>query len=213
MYEKGQFVGYVELPPSQVDGVWHLAMARGGREQAVKEFLSRFGFDVYFPMTRIFRVVPLRQLSRAQRANGAKMKKAVLRPVFPGYVFVRFDPSRAWRTRLDAAGVRGLVCNGDLPAAIPDAMIGNIRDQEVDGAVPGPVLMRQLFQIGETVRITTGPFAQFNAVIEELPRDLAEQLRTGKIEDIDESRRVSLAVHLFGRLTPVSVAISEIAKV
>ena len=212
-YKIGDFVGYVEQEPVFRSGSWQLAMVRGGREERAADMLRKYRFEVYFPMTRVMRPLKRRQMSKRQRALGAIVKQAVLRPIFPGYIFVRFSAHDPWRSHFDHAGVSGLVCSGDLPVQVPDQMVDNIRMQEVDGAVPGAVLMRQLFALGETVVIKDGPFASFTATIQELPRRMIEQLRTGLIEEIDESDRVSLAVHMFGRLTPVQVTLGQIAKI
>lgn len=211
-YSVGDFVEYVEPQPQFRSGSWHLAMARGGREESAADNLRKHRFEVYTPLMRVLKPVPQRQMSKKQRLAGAVVKRAVLRPIFPGYIFVRFSDNDPWRSHFDLAGVFGLVCKGDMPVQVNDAMVDGIKAQEMDGAVPGVVLMRQLFQIGETVRIVSGAFSGFTATVEELPRRMVEQLRTGQIGDIDESDRASLAVHIFGRLTPVSLPISEFTK-
>ncbi|CAM5402435.1 Transcription antitermination protein RfaH [Afipia felis] len=213
MLKIGDFVEVVERPAQSADAPWHLAMTRGGREIAVKEFLNRHGFEVYFPLTRVMRPVSRKQMSHKQRAAGAVVRRAVLRPVFPSYVFVQFDPDRdRWHGFFDAAGVHGLVCAGDLPVPIDGELIEHMRSQEVDGAIPGTILWRRLFEVGETVRIAQGPFAGFHAVIEQLPPSLARQVSEGRIEDIDESERVSLAIDIFGRAATMKMAIGMVEK-
>jgi len=213
MLKIGDFVEVVERPVQKADAPWHLAMTRGGRENAAKDFLGKYGFEVYFPLTRIMRPISRKQMSRKQRAAGAVVKRAVLRPVFPSYLFVRFDLNDDRRHGcFDAAGVHGLVCAGDLPVPVDAELIAHMRGQEIDGAIPGVILMRKLFDVGETVRIAQGPFAGFSAVIEQLPASLAQQAREGRIEDIDESERVSLAVDIFGRIATMKMAVGMVEK-
>lgn len=194
-------------------GNWHLAMTRGGRERITQGWLQDHGFEVYFPMARVMRIVAQRHLSRRQRAAGAVVRKPQLKPLFPGYIFVRFDEADCWHTHFDAAGVYGLVCSGDLPAEVPAKLVDDIQAREQNGAVPGDVLLSELFRIGEQVVISSGPFAQFSAVLEELPPAIAEQVRNGRIEDVDESLRASVAVNILGRLTRIKVPLSNLRRI
>ena len=53
------------------------------------------------------------------------------------------------------------------------------------------------FEVGETVRVTTGPFADFNGIIEEI--------------NLDQSK-VTVLVNIFGRETPVELGFTDIVK-
>jgi transcriptional antiterminator NusG len=198
-----------------VQGVaWYLLQARSNAENALREFLKRYGYEVYYPKALLLRQVPKAQLSRAQRAQGDVVRRPTLVPLFPSYPFIRFDIADYHAHALfDLAGVYGLHCaGGERPVVIDDAYVAQLRRLEQNGVLPASTLVKDLFAVGERVRVATGPFAHFSGVIEELPKDLRDQLAAGTIAEVDESLLVKVAVQIFGRSTPVSMPLSAIEK-
>jgi transcription antitermination factor NusG len=207
----GDVIGIVEASHGRADGnpVWHLAQTETGRERLAYERLSGAGYEVYFPQMRVMRPVPRKLLSKRQRISGATVKRPQLSALFPGYVMIRFDKEvGAWHEIFDFAHVRGLVVS-DLWTADrtpPDAVVARLRNLEVDGAVPGDTPVTAMpFQIGERVRIVSGPLADFPAVVDRLP--------TAKLEELDESMRIQLVVNIFGGATPVDVEIGQVERI
>lgn len=193
---------------------WHLSQARTGSERAAMEMLERQDVESYFPKARVFRIVPQRQLSRKQRAAGAVVRRPKEISIFPGYLFVRFDARRAGLNELfDLAGVSGLVCAGEFPVIVDDAFIANVRGLEIEGAVPGSTPIAKLFDIGETVRISGGPFSMFSGVVEAMPAKLAKQILDGTLEELDESMCATIGVEMFGRVSQVHVPLSHLEKI
>ena len=126
-------------------------------------------------------------------------------PFMPRYVFVHFDMGKpGWREIFSFAGIGGMVCEGNLPVAVPDALVASIREREVDGAVPGKSPARLIFKLGEEVRIDGGPFAPLSAIVEALP--------DAPIEQIDSETRIKVSVNLFGRPTPVHLTVGQVDK-
>jgi transcription antitermination factor NusG len=99
-------------------------------------------------------------------------------------------------------------CEGDLPVPIRQRDLDNLRWREVDGVIPGDVTLASLFcgKVGDQVRIVSGPFASFPAVIEELPPGYQPGQR---LDELDESKRVTLLINIFGRPTPTHLSIGE----
>lgn len=185
---------------------WHVVQCIGRSDEQALAWLRRRDVEYYYPMMRVMRRVARNKLSRKQRLSGLRPHRPVFMPLFPRYAFVRMDMGHVgWRDVLDFAGIGGLVCANDLPVQVPDSLICELREREVDGAVPGRTPATQVFRVGETVRITSGPFAEFRAVVERLPRQA--------IEDIDPDTRIRVALNLFGGATPVDLNVAQVAKV
>jgi len=118
------------------------------------------------------------------------------RKFFPGYVLVEMDMTdAAWHLVRNTPKVSGFLGTRDKPTPISEAEAKRILNQVEEGVDrPRPSIV---FEIGEQVRVTDGPFASFN----------------GLIEDVDEERaRVKVAVSIFGRATPVELEYSQVEK-
>jgi len=76
-------------------------------------------------------------------------------PLFPGYCFVAVELQ--WHTARWTPGVVRAVLDGAQPARVPDSAIDEIRARERNGLVGLP--KREMFHVGEQVRILQGPFA------------------------------------------------------
>jgi transcriptional antiterminator RfaH len=125
---------------------WAVVNTHPNREHIAREHLVRQEFDVYCPLIR-------RPRTHARRVEN------VLRPLFPGYVFVALDPEfTRWRPILSTIGVRTLVRFGDRPALIEEAFIQSLRDREVESVIVRPARPARPYQVGQQVRLHGGPF-------------------------------------------------------
>ncbi len=118
------------------------------------------------------------------------------RRFMPGYVLVRAEMSdRVYHLIANTNRVTGFLGPQGKPMPLRDAEVARIVSQVDDAAErPRPQIV---FQIGETVRVTDGPFESFS----------------GQIEDIDEAQgRVKVAVSIFGRATPVELEYAQVQK-
>lgn len=127
--------------------------------------------------------------------DGAKRRSE--RKFFPGYVLVEMEMTdETWHLIKDVPKVMGFIGGTkDKPAPITEkeamAIIGAIQEG-VEKPKP-----KVLYQPGEVVRVTEGPFNDFNGVVEE----------------VDYARnRLKVAVLIFGRSTPVELEFGQVEK-
>ena len=108
----------------------------------------RLGVETFYPQLKQRKVIRRRAETR-------------IGPLFPGYLFARFELGTHYRAVAYARGVRNIVTFGALPATVEDEIIEGIRARLHDGflAVPAPSLMP-----GEIIRIQTGPLQGLEAV-------------------------------------------------
>lgn len=156
------------------DEAWYLAQLKPNSHQIAERNLTRLGFRIFFPRHQ-----------ETRRGNGRF--STALRPMFPGYMFVAFDPTRGlWRAINGTYGVSRLVCAGNAPQQVPQEIVSGLMAR-CDGAGVFDTLTP--FRPGEKVRIGAGPFLDFIAGVEEIATD----------------QRVWVLLDLMGRQTRVAV--------
>jgi len=127
--------------------------------------------------------------------NGVKRKTE--RKFFPGYVLVHMEMSEeTWHLVKECPKVMGFIGGkADKPAPISDreaeAILNRVKTT-VDAPRP-----KTLFEPGEMVRVSDGPFADFNGTVEEVNY---------------EKNRLRVAVMIFGRSTPVELEFTQVEK-
>ena len=172
---------------------WYVVHAYSGFENQVKRSLEErikladleelFG-DVMVPTEEV-----------VEMRDGQKRKSD--RKFFPGYVLVQMEMNdETWHLVKDVPKVMGFIGgSSDKPAPITDREAASILDRIQEGAEkPRP---KVLFETGEVVRITDGPFNDFNGVVEEVDYD---------------KNRLRVEVSIFGRSTPVDLEFSQVEK-
>ena len=112
--------------------------------------LDRLGVEVFLPMLRERKV--LRGECRTTTS-----------PLFPRYLFAKFDVSRQLRAVTYARGVRNIVTFGGGPSIVDESIIQAIRSQATDGVIE---LSEDQFSPGQVVRIHDGPLCGLEAVFE-----------------------------------------------
>jgi transcriptional antiterminator NusG len=153
------------------------------REQAKQRGLSEHIDDV---------LVPKEKVTEARR--GRKIETE--RKFFPGYVLVRMElTDEIYHLIKNTPKVTGFLGSDKKPMPISDVEAQRILQQVQEGVDrPKPSIS---FEVGEQVRVSDGPFASFNGVVEE----------------VDEDRsRVKVAVSIFGRATPVELEFGQVEK-
>ena len=171
-------------------GKWYVIHTQTGYEAKVKEALQQriksLGVE-----DKIFDVViPIREVTVVKRGKKTKTNEKV----FPGYILVRMIlDDKSWLVVRTTQGVTGFVGAGIKPTPISEKEVEAIM-KFVQQEAPK---FKAKFSVGEAVKITEGPFADF----------------LGTIEAIDEERgKVRVLVSIFDRETPVELDFLQVAK-
>lgn len=157
---------------------WYAVHTKAGQERIAEGNLLRQGYESYLP-----RLAGKRKGARGRAGD-------IVRPLFPGYLFVALDIERtAWGAINSTYGVAYLVSFGGRPAALPDHVIPEIRAREAeDGLIRESSLRR--FRAGERVEIADGPFAESDALF----------------QAADGARRVIVLMSMLGRRVPIRLS-------
>lgn len=175
-------------------GQWFVVHTLSGKENKVREKIEsqiRLA-DASIPVYEV--LIPTEKV--AEIKNGKK--QTVNRKIFPGYVYVRMDlydengdlNEKAWYFVQEVQGVISFLGGGDRPTCLSAAEVEDLLRQTEEVAENGPAVAKipSYISIGATVRITDGPFSNFEGVIEEIDA---------------ERGKLKLMVSIFGRSTPV----------
>jgi transcription termination/antitermination protein NusG len=186
-----------EPSPFDRSGRWYVVHTYAGYENKVKKNLASRVRSMAVE-DRIFEVViPMEDVIEFK--NGRKV--VVQKKVFPGYLLVRMGlDDHAWYVVRNTPGVTGFVGSGAKPTPLSRKEVENILGTgvtEVGPAAEKKVRPRLEYEVGEQVRVVTGPFADFNGVISEI--------------DVDRSK-LKVLVNIFGRETPVELEFGDVAK-
>jgi transcriptional antiterminator NusG len=170
---------------------WYVVHTASGHEARVSETL-RQRVETMSLQEKIFELlVPTQDRVIIRGGKKATVKEKI----FPGYLLVKMvldDPT--WLAVRTTPGITGFVGSGNQPTPLSDEEVSNI--QKFISA-PAP-RFKTKFSVGEAIKITDGPFADF----------------LGTIHEIDEEKgKVKVLVSIFGRETPVELDFLQIAKV
>ena len=177
--------------PEQKDMKWYVVRAASGRENkamlllknqiAIEDMGDYFG-EILVPTEEVV------ELKSGQR-------KTSQRKFFPGYILVQVEMSdKVWQLIKSVPHVLGFI--GGLNAKpLPPQEVKKImsRMQSAEDS-PKP---KTLYTPGEMVRVTDGPFAEFNGVVKDVNT---------------EKQRLVVSVFIFGRSTPVELEFSQVEK-
>jgi transcriptional antiterminator NusG len=172
---------------------WYIIHAYSGFERKVKESLqSRVA--AYHLEDRVGRIeIPTEPTTELR--NGKKY--TIDRVFLPGYVFVEMAlDNDLWHVVKNTPRVTGFLQTGDQPNALSEAEVNAMLNRS-DVTKEKPKLKLK-FTKGEQVRITDGPFNNFN----------------GAVDDVNEDKQtLKVMVSIFGRPTPTEVSFANVEKV
>ena len=175
---------------------WYVVHTYAGYENKVKSNLhsrtASMGME-----DRIYEVViPMEDV--AEFKNGKKV--IVQKKVFPGYLLCRCElDDDSWAVIRNTPGVTGFVGPGTKPTPLSRREVEGILQVKVEGGdAPAKRSRPRLeHEVGETVRVKEGPFADFS----------------GQVAEINEDQlKLKVLVNIFGRETPVELEFSQVAK-
>ncbi|HET6793476.1 MAG TPA: transcription termination/antitermination protein NusG [Acidimicrobiales bacterium] len=183
--------------PYDRPGQWFVVHTYAGYENKVKSNLQSRISSMNME-DRIYEVViPMEDVIEFK---GGK-KVVVQKKVFPGYLLVRCDlDDDSWHVVRDTPGVTGFVGLGSKPTPLSRREVEDIlqvKPEVTTGGAPKKTRPRLEYEVGETVRVREGPFADFS----------------GQVAEINEDQlKLKVLVNIFGRETPVELEFSQVAK-
>jgi transcription termination/antitermination protein NusG len=192
----------VETPPVRVQspydrpGQWFVIHSYAGYENKVKSNIESRIASMNME-ERIFEVIiPMEDVIEFK--NGKK--QVVSKKVFPGYLLCRIDLNDdSWYVVRNTPGVTGFVGSASKPTPLTRREVEKILQVTEDGteAATKKSKPKLEYEVGESVRVKEGPFADF----------------TGTIDEINEtSLKLKVLVNIFGRETPVELDFVQVAK-
>lgn len=172
---------------------WYVIHAYSGFEnyvvKALRERIRLKGAENRFGEI----IVPTEEI--VEMKAGQKRKSE--RKFFPGYVLVQMEMDNdTWHLVKSVSRVLGFIGGtAEKPAPISDAEVAVILRRVEEGeSKPTP---KVLFEPGEVIRVTDGPFTDFNGVVEDVNY---------------EKNRLRVSVSIFGRSTPVELEFGQVEK-
>ena len=158
-------------------------VAESIKEQAAAAGMEDLIEDVLVPTEEVV------EMRRGQKVSAE-------RKFFPGYILAHMEMNdESWHLVSNTPKVTGFLGSGKKPSPISQKEADRILHQVKEGVDrPKPSIT---FEVGEQVRVSDGPFASFN----------------GLVEEVDEERaRLKVTVSIFGRATPVELEYSQVDK-
>jgi transcription termination/antitermination protein NusG len=181
--------------PYDRPGRWFVVHTQSGYEKKVKQNLearisSMNAEDAIYEV-----VIPMEDY--VDLRNGKRV--VAQRKMFPGYLLVRSElDDKAWFVIRNTPGVTGFVGQGAKPSPLPRRDVeAFLVPKGAEEQVTTRAKPRLEYEVGETVRVKEGPFADFS----------------GEVIEINEDQlKLKVLVNIFGRETPVELEFSKVAK-
>lgn len=172
---------------------WYVVHTQTGSEDKVKTTLE--GRVVSQGLSELVTkvIIPTEQVSEIRSGK----RKISQRKFFPGYLLVEMELNeQSYMLVKTTPGVTGFIGLGKKPMPLPQKEVDNILKRSQDTqAKPSPKVM---FEKGEQVRVTEGPFVNFNGTVDEIN---------------PEKGKLKVSVLIFGRATPVELEFWQVEKV
>lgn len=165
---------------------WYVVHTYSGYENKVKANLEKIVENRGFHDLILDIVVPMEEQIEIKDGR----KKVTLRKVFPGYVLIKMIMTdESWYVVRNTRGVTGFVGPASKPVPLSDEEIKTMGVEETLPTVD--------YEVGDNVRVISGPLENFIGVVEEINM---------------EKKKVRVSVSMFGRETPVELEFLQIQK-
>ena len=172
---------------------WYIVHTQTGLEAKVKTSLENriTSFDGGSSIAKV--IIPTEQVSEVRSGK----KRVSQRRFFPGYILVEMELNeQSYFLVKSTPGVTGFIGLGKRPTPLPQNEVDNIlKRTEETNVKPIP---KTVFEKGEQVRVSEGPFINFNGTIDEIH---------------PEKGKLKVSVSIFGRATPVELEYWQVEKV
>jgi transcriptional antiterminator NusG len=172
---------------------WYVVHTQTGLEDKVKRALeNKISVNGMQELVSSV-IIPTEQVSEVRSGK----KKISQRKFFPGYLLVEMELNESTYVFVKTApGVTGFIGLGKKPMPLAQEEVDNILRKTKDTQVkPSPKIV---FEKGEQVRVTEGPFQNFNGTIDEIH---------------PEKGKIKVSVSIFGRATPVELEYWQVEKI
>ena len=175
-----------------MDHKWYIVHAYSNFEKKVADAIQQAavekGLEQY--IEEVF--VPTEDVTEVRRGR----KITTERRFYPGYVLVKMVLNdNTYHLIKEIPKVTGFLGSGNKAMPVSQKEVDRIRGvMETDAERPKSTIT---FEVGESVRVTDGPFASFSGVVEGVD---------------EEAERVKVAVSIFGRATPVELEFTQVEK-
>ena len=198
IYEKADGEEVETISPYDMPGKWYVVHTQSGYENKVQQNIEArrrtMGMESHIHET----VIPMEDVVEFKAGKKVTTKKKM----FPGYLLVRAEMNDvSWDVIRNTPGVTGFVGHGrrgSKPSPLKRKDVENFLQVKTDGEqTVRRTKPRLLYEVGETIRVKEGPFADFS----------------GEVAEINEDQlKVKVLVNIFGRETPVELEFSQVAK-
>ncbi len=153
------------------------------KEEVNKKKLSHYFEEFLVPTQKVL------EIKKGKKIEGEKK-------FYPGYILIKMIMNDdTWHLVKKTSKVSGFLGASNKPVPLRESEAEEILNQIKEGVES--VISTVSFEIGETVKVSDGPFASFNGIVEEV--------------DADRSR-LKVAVSIFGRATPVELEYTQVEK-
>ena len=186
---------------------WYVINTYSGHENKVKHNLEHRVQTMSQNRNVRQVVVPTEQVMELGK-DGQKEPKE--KRTMPGYVLVNMEMTDdAWGLVKNTPGVTGFVGSRNKPLPLSQSEVDNLLHTKTPGAAPAAAgapggggaeraKPRAQYEIGETVKVISGPLSDFSGEIAEINEDAA---------------KLKVLVSIFGRETPVEVGYDQVKKI
>ncbi len=182
----------IAAPTEAVQMKWYIVHTYSGHENKAKltllERVAQNNLSPYFGEV----LVPTESVMEVVKGQ----RRTMTRKFFPGYMFVQMMmDDRTFHLVKNTPKITGFL-GGMKPTAVPEREITGVQSNMTVGGKPKPKA-KVVFDAGDTVRVTEGPFANFTATVEEVKAD---------------KHKVKVALSMFGRATSVELDFNQVEK-
>ena len=173
---------------------WYVIHTYSGYENKVKDDLQHRIESMGVADAVVDIQIPTEEVTEVKEGGQRSVKEA---KVFPGYVLVRMDMNdHTWSIVRNTPGVTGFVGMNGTPIPLSREEYNKIMRRSEPGVAPKRTSVD--IEVGQTVKVTSGPLADFDGTVTEVN---------------PESGKIRVTVTIFGRETPVELSFDQVASI